>query len=206
MPHDESGPRQPSLRDHLARALDDFDPTLGERLEHDAQAHLELVALARAARSETDVLLGAAVTSARSAGCTWEQVGAVLGITRQAAQQRYGHPGASGDTTDTTDAGDTTPTGPVERRELRPLTAFNEMAVLSRAGRYGWHSVGYGPLFHTLERDARQWEHTRTSGRMPEGEGWRPVGPGWALWTYWARPTDVPALPGDPSDAMLLHG
>ena len=194
-------PTQPSgdtLRDHLARALHDVDPTLSERLTHDADAHLELVALARAARSETDVLLAAAVQSARGAGCTWEQVGAVLGMTRQAAQQRYGQPDAS-----TAAAANG---GAKERLILRPLSAFNEMSVLARAGRYGWHSVAYGPLFHVLERDDRQWEHTRTFGSLPEGGGWLPVGSGWAWWSYWARPTDLPALPGDPTATELVRG
>lgn len=185
-----------SLRDHLARALDEYDPALGARLGQDAQAHLELVALARAARTETDVLLGAAVTSARRAGCTWEQVGAILGMTRQAAQQRYRRP-------DTPE--DDAPAG-AERRTLFSLTAMNEMAVLARAGLYGWHSVGYGPLFHTLERDHRQWEHARTVGRLPTGEGWQQVGSGWTWWRYWARPLDRAALPENPSDATLLHG
>lgn len=184
-----------SLRDHLAAALHAADPTLSERLTHDAGAHLELVALARAARSETDVLLAAAVASARGAGCTWEQVGAVLGMTRQAAQQRYGRAAA-------TEA----PTTP-SRRVLQPLTAFNEMAVLTRAGRYGWHCVGFGVLMHVVERDDRQWEHARTSfGGRPGGSGWERVPGAWGWWTYWTRPLDAPALDGDPSDAELLHG
>jgi hypothetical protein len=184
----------PTLRDHLAAALEAADPTLGERLARDAGAHLELVALARAARSETDVLLAAAVESARGAGCTWEQIGAVLGMTRQAAQQRYGRP-----------APDEPPAAP-NRRVLRPLSAFNEMAALARAERYGWHSVGYGPLYHVLERDDRHWEHARTWGGRPDGAGWQPVGGGWGWWSYWTRPLDAPAVPGDPTDAELLHG
>jgi hypothetical protein len=202
MPITEDLPQQPdpdTLRDHLARALHDVDPTLRERLTIEAGAHLELVALARAARSETDVLLAAAVQSARGAGCTWEQIGSVLGLTRQAVQQRYGQPDATA-----TAAADGT--GSRQRRTLRPLTAFNEMAVLARAGRYGWHSVAYGPLFHIVERDERQWEHTRTHGSVPEGAGWLPVGAGWAWWTYWGRPTDRPALEGDPTVTELMHG
>jgi hypothetical protein len=34
-----------------------------------------------------------AVDVAREAGCTWEEVGSVWGITRQAAQQRFGEAG-----------------------------------------------------------------------------------------------------------------
>jgi len=197
-PDDATQPSGDTLRDHLARALHDVDPTLSDRLTHDADAHLELVALARAARSETDVLLAAAVQSARSAGCTWEQVGTVLGMTRQAAQQRYGQPDPT--------ASAATAGGATQRLVLRPLSAFNEMSVLARAGRYGWHSVAYGPLFHIVERDDRQWEHSRTTGSIPSGGGWMPVGSGWAWWTYWARPTDVPALDGNPSVTELVRG
>lgn len=89
---------------------------------------------------------------------------------------------------------------------LRGLTAFSEMAVLARAGRYGWRSVDYGPLFHVVERDTRQWEHRRTTGSVPEGEGWQPVGRGWSWWTYWARPLPVPRLPGDPTPGELVRG
>ncbi len=35
--------------------------------------------------------LSAAVTRARSRGCTWAQIAGRLGVTRQAAQQRYRH-------------------------------------------------------------------------------------------------------------------
>lgn len=37
-------------------------------------------------------LLSAAVDHARDAGCTWQQIGDVLGVSRQAAFQRFGRP------------------------------------------------------------------------------------------------------------------
>jgi hypothetical protein len=37
-------------------------------------------------------LVAAAVERARTAGCTWQQIGDVLGISRQAAFQRFGRP------------------------------------------------------------------------------------------------------------------
>jgi hypothetical protein len=43
-------------------------------------------------RRRADVVLAAAVDAARAAGCTWQQVGDVLGTSRQAAFQRFGHP------------------------------------------------------------------------------------------------------------------
>jgi hypothetical protein len=44
------------------------------------------------ARRQADLVLAAAVDAARAAGCTWQQVGDVLGTSRQAAFQRFGHP------------------------------------------------------------------------------------------------------------------
>jgi hypothetical protein len=89
------------------------------------------------------------------------------------------------------------------------LTAFNEMAVLEKAGQYGWHSVSYGPLFHLLERDDMQWEHRRVyawSRRRSElaRDGWQPVGNGWFPWSYYARPTSVPAIAEEISHAELM--
>jgi len=192
-----------SLRDHLTAALDAADPTLAGRLESDPAAFLDLVALARDARNESGRLLQAAVDAARGAGCTWEQIGAVLGTSRQGAQQRHGGSDATADAITDAPVDDAAP----ERWELRPLTAFNEMHVLDRAGRYGWHTVGYGVAFHLVERDSVQWEHARTTfGAQPYGTGWQRVGAGWALWTYWARPLGTPALPGNPTVSDLLRG
>ncbi|WP_199421486.1 hypothetical protein [Actinotalea solisilvae] len=186
----------PSLRDHLAAALDAAEPGLAARLADDPAAHLDLVALARDARGETDVLLAAAVASARAAGCTWEQVGGVLGMTKQAAQQRYGRRDELSVPVPPSD-------GP-RTMTLAPLSAVNEMRVLDRAGRHGWHSVGYGALFHVVERSDVQWEHARTGIlSRPRGDGWERVGGGWVLWSYWARPTSAPALPG-PDDVLEL--
>lgn len=188
-----SEPVRPTLREHLAAALDAAEPDLAARLEHDPGSHLDLVRLARAAYDETGQLLVAAVGSARSAGCTWEQIGDVLGMSRQAAQQRYGRrdepqPGTSDG-----------PTGPHRREVLAPLTAFNEMRVLERAGRYGWHAVAYGPLYFEVEESDQQWEHHRAyvgTGPLRPGDGWQRVGTLWFPWVYWKRPLGVPPLSG----------
>jgi len=52
---------------------------------------LDWVAEAALAASQAGRRLAAAVTRARSRGCTWAQIAARLGVTRQAAQQRYRH-------------------------------------------------------------------------------------------------------------------
>jgi len=183
----------PTLRDHLTAALDVAEPGLAARLERDPDAYLDLVRLVRDARDTTDGMLRDAITSARAAGCTWNDVGGVLGMSRQAAQQRFAPVvDAAGDSRGS--------------MVLAPLTAFDEMRVLARAGRYGWHCVGFGAGYHVVERDEWQWEHVRTSfGRRP-GEGWQRVGQGWGWWAYWARPVDVRRLEGDPSAADLVFG
>ncbi|PFG34551.1 hypothetical protein [Sanguibacter antarcticus] len=185
-----------TLRDHLAAALDAAAPGVDARLDTDPQAHLDLVAVTQKATTETDALLRAAVDSARGAGCTWEQIGGVLGMTRQAAQQRYGRRSE-----------DLVATGP-HTMTLAPLTAFNEMRVLERAGHHGWHSIGYGAFFHVVTHSEQQWEHARTTFRSgaPSGEGWEKVGAGWGWWTYYARPLTSTALPGPDDVRDLLDG
>ncbi len=52
---------------------------------------LDWVAEAALAAGRACADLDAAVTRARSAGCSWARIAGRLGVTRQAAQQRYGH-------------------------------------------------------------------------------------------------------------------
>ena len=52
---------------------------------------LDWVAQACLAAGRASRDLTAAVTRARSRGCTWAQIAARLGVTRQAAAQRYRH-------------------------------------------------------------------------------------------------------------------
>jgi hypothetical protein len=40
--------------------------------------------------SGADELIGQFVTGARDAGCTWTEIGARMGVSKQAARQRYG--------------------------------------------------------------------------------------------------------------------
>ncbi|AHC23904.1 MULTISPECIES: DUF3887 domain-containing protein [Mycobacteriaceae] len=56
------------------------------------QDPLATVGIAREVKEDAESLLAAAVQRARTAGHTWQQVGDALGITRQAAFQRFGKP------------------------------------------------------------------------------------------------------------------
>ena len=62
----------------------------------DPTALLEVIA-ARDACRQADIALHQAVSSARHAGHAWSAVGAALGTTRQAAQQRFDQPAALAD-------------------------------------------------------------------------------------------------------------
>ena len=188
----------PELRQLLSEAITAARPDLSERLGTDPAAHLDLVSLALAARSETDALLRAAISSARSAGCTWEAIGHVLDMSRQAAQQRYGGEDSALPRTG----------GKILR--LAPLTAFTEMRVLERAGRYGWHSIGFGALFHIVEKSDLQWEHRRVhvvgaDRRELEDAGWEQIGSLWFPWAYYTRCTGEPALPEPTTDDYLMR-
>jgi hypothetical protein len=77
--------------DELAKRFEDYEPNLDDEVDV-AEYLLRRAALARA-RSERQV--AEAVVEARRAGMSWKKIGAQLGISAQAAQQRYGTIGAT---------------------------------------------------------------------------------------------------------------
>lgn len=72
--------------DELAKRFEDYEPSPDDEVAV-AEHLLRRAALARA-RSERQI--SEAVEAARRAGVSWKRIGAELGITAQAAQQRYG--------------------------------------------------------------------------------------------------------------------
>ncbi|MFJ8164275.1 hypothetical protein ACIRBY_25590 [Streptomyces sp. NPDC096136] len=181
------------IREGIAAAVLGAPEGLADSLEHDAHGYLRLVDASRVGAEEASRLLREAVQGARAAGHSWDTVGRVLGVSRQAAQQRFASKAAA-------DPSAAAPGGPnaPKRRTLSGLSAFNEMAALEEAGRDGWHMVGYGPFFHEVEASGHPWEHCRvtlpslTRHRRMEAEGWIPVGAGWFPWRYYKRPLERP--------------
>nr|MCW2727278.1 hypothetical protein [Aeromicrobium sp.] len=176
--------------DLIAHAVARLDPSLERRLDTEPQAHLDLVLLTNRAHDETNRLLRAAVSSARAAGWSWESIGSALGMSRQAAQQRFGHK-------------PTVTPGTTEHRQLVGLSAFTEIDQLNEWGRHGWHSIGCGPRFHDVENSPTQWEHTRAvvgsrRARDLETDGWERIGSMWFPWVYFKRPLTLAAVPGEP--------
>lgn len=166
--------------------MSDLADALGAAiLDGDAEASNPLPLVRRTADAEEVVrdLLRQAVEAARSAGYSWSAIGAELGLTRQAVQQRFGKT-----------ADDRMPT---EQRWLGPVTAFDEMRELEAAGQQGWHTVGTGLLGHRMIRTETEWEHRRVrwnATRRYEGEGWL-VGARAFPWVYLIRDKGTPIVP-----------
>jgi hypothetical protein len=72
--------------DELAKRFEDYEPSADDEVAV-AEHFLRRAALARA-RSERQI--SEAVETARRAEISWKRIGTELGITAQAAQQRYG--------------------------------------------------------------------------------------------------------------------
>jgi hypothetical protein len=56
-----------------------------------ADGDVEALSLMLDLSAEIDTAIGQAVTGLRAFGYSWAEIGSRLGITRQAAQQRWGH-------------------------------------------------------------------------------------------------------------------
>ncbi|MGI4895861.1 MAG: hypothetical protein ACRYF3_12185 [Janthinobacterium lividum] len=179
------------LHERIAAAVLEAAGTTGDPSD-DPAVTLQLVTASKAAAEETTRLLRASIDGARSAGHRWDTIGSLLGVSKQAAQQRFGTPTSKS----ADDGGIGTDGRP--RRILTPLTAFDEMAVLAHEGRRGWHVVDYGTLYHLVEASDHQWEHLRqpwnpTARRRLEREGWTLIKTAMFPWGYYKRPLDLPA-------------
>ena len=71
--------------DELAERFENYEP--GENDERPVEEYMLERAARGRARSERQVV--EAVVAARAAGSSWQKIGALLGTSAQAAQQRY---------------------------------------------------------------------------------------------------------------------
>ena len=157
-----STPSGGPLADVLGRAVLEGGPEQSVLDPDRPEDHLAIVARAAVAELAGRELLRQSVSAARGSGHSWAAIGRVLGLSRQAAQQRFG-------TDKQLDEGP-------EYRWLGPVTAFDEMPELELAGRRGWRTIGAGMLKHRMERTDTQWGHRRVVWRRPAGsyevDGW----------------------------------
>jgi len=72
--------------DELAKRLEDYRPSA----EDEATVAEHLLRRAALARAHSERQIADAVDRARRDGMSWKRIGAELGVSAQAAQQRYG--------------------------------------------------------------------------------------------------------------------
>ncbi len=150
-------------------------------MEKESGSYLRLIHAADIAHKKCGNLLEDAVHSARRLNHSWASIGDILGISRQAAQQRFNplsEPNQDDDETET--------------RRITGANALNEMALLKVEGKAGNHLVGFGPLFLTVQASEQQWEHKRViyfswqDKENLEDKGWQYVG-AWLPFHYYKR-------------------
>lgn len=143
--------RLPLAMDDLVQGVE-HEVASGTALDH-LQAAMDL---ADQANALADSLVGHFVEAARSEGWSWAQIGSVLGVSKQAAQQRFVTPPIPGPRPGP---------GPARRSERRRgrrgflsrfTTAAREVITASQeeARRLGHDEVGTGHFVLTLLHDA----------------------------------------------------
>lgn len=175
--------------DGIAAAIIDGGPEERRLDPESPEDHLAIVHRTAQADAAVRHLLTRSVGAARASGHSWAAIGEQLGMTRQAAQQRFGGEPAEGRSQDEA-------SGSGERRRLGPVTAFDELPELQIAGRQGWRTVDAGMLCHIVERTDTQWETRRVVWRKPAGAyekgGWE-VAVRAFPWLYLVRDLGVAA-------------
>jgi hypothetical protein len=99
--------------------------------------------------AESSRLQQDAVLTARTIGMSWARIGAALGISRQAAQQRFSAYPPQEDAD--------------ESRVIGHVTRAEEVAALRTAGHQGWKLIAARHGEHTVVRTSDPWEVCRIS-------------------------------------------
>lgn len=150
----------------------------------------QLIRAAYIVADEAGLSLHRWVDAGRHAGLSWGDVGEVLGVSRQAAQQRFSRSSVFTDLS-IPDA--------IHNADLicrTGMTAFNEVVVLEEEGRNGNELVGVAPLKLFFAPRGRPWENVRVTAlalrgaavvRRYEGNGWTHAAT-WYPFHYFTRP------------------
>ena len=141
--------------------------------EADTERFADVIKAAAVIADESGKLLHGWVNSGKRAGLSWAEIGALMGVSRQAAQQRF----APGGTSMVVGTVGTEEDGFVVRSGMN---AFNEVAAMEDEGRRGNELVGAAPFkLYFAPRDG-WWENTRITAirrrgaviKHHEEEGW----------------------------------
>jgi hypothetical protein len=162
---------------HLALTVrEEIDGPFEGRSPDDYSA---MIVAAHIAADESRLSLHRWVDAGRRAGMSWTDIGALIGVSKQGAQQRFGG------------ADDRAPPGADQISVRLGATAFNEVGMLREEGLKGRELIGTGALALTFRQTDRQWEHCRTTGIGPdvaamEEAGWTYVS-SWFVFHYFKR-------------------
>ncbi|MBX9813575.1 MAG: hypothetical protein A4S12_03365 [Proteobacteria bacterium SG_bin5] len=172
------------LRERTAALMIDWAATRVPPFTGDSREGYDAaITAAHVIADESRVSLHRWVDAARRAGLSWAEIGGVLGISKQAAQQRFGtaEPAITPD-----------PDLVVVRLGA---TAFNEMAILRAEGARGRELVKFGPLILYFRPTDQNWAYRRTISLAGPSEallreGWTYVG-SWLPFQYYKRPLEA---------------
>ena len=124
------------------------------------------------------------VEAGRRAGLSWADIGETLGISRQAAQQRFGGEPATDARPSSDDIGVLARTG---------VTAFNEVQILDEEGGAGREVIGATWLTLYFRQTDHRCENIRVVSLLPgvkekyERQGWKHALT-WYPYRYFTRP------------------
>jgi hypothetical protein len=148
----------------------------------------DLIRAAQIVSDEAGHSLSRWVDAGRHAGLSWAEIGDVLGVSRQAAQQRFS-------------PSDIGPTAGGDWIVRTRMTAFNELAALAEEGLKGNELVDAAPLKLFFAPRGRPWRNIRVTAfgtrRNPtvkrfEDDGWKKAVE-WGPFYYFTRPADSEA-------------
>lgn len=142
-----SQPATSTLRDSIESVIAEHAHA-APPLADDPGGFLQLTRVTTDALHTCELLQKEAVQQARRADHSWAGIGNLLGITRQAAQQRFA--------VDTAPEDDTPGT-----RRITWTSANDEMQVLRTVGLNGYHLVELGGTWMEMQKSATPWEHRR---------------------------------------------
>ncbi|HEV2816665.1 MAG TPA: hypothetical protein VGW40_05535 [Allosphingosinicella sp.] len=144
----------------------------GEFAGRDKADYGALIVAAHVAADESRQALHRWVDAGRRASLSWTEIGALIGTSKQAAQQRFG-----GGEAEAEDGG--------ERIVRTGATAFNELAIMAEEGRRGRELVRTGALSLVFRQTRSHWEYRRVTALFPDSARARLERSGWAYVSSW---------------------
>lgn len=147
-----------------------------------AEGFAEAITAAHLVADEGRITLHRWIDAARRTGVSWADIGNVLGISKQAAQQRF----------KSSDGSEEQSSNEGEEIVRFGATAFNEMSILRAEGKKGNELVRTGALMLVFRPTCREWEYRRKIGNdsltpAMRDAGWTYVS-SWIPFHYFKRP------------------